>query len=100
MKYVITGDAGCLTVRIDGVLNFSVNEDFQNLLRELLARKPAQVVFDFANVPSVDSVGLGLLYIAHEDLSGLGSKCSIINPQQSVIRLLQLTQADRLFAVT
>lgn len=99
MKYEIIADSGVLTIKFEGALNFSVNESFQNLIYYLLRRNPIRVVFDFANVPSIDSVGLGLLYIAHEDLSGIGCQASIIHPEESVLRLLKLTQADCLFNV-
>jgi anti-sigma B factor antagonist len=52
-----------------------------------------------AGVASMDSVGLGLLYIAQEDLSGHGAKLSITSPSENVRRLLELTQSNLVFDV-
>jgi len=99
MNYKISDVGGVVQVSLDGNLNFSCNEDFQGLLQKLLQSSSKRVEFNMAGVASMDSVGLGLLYIAQEDLSGHGAKLSITSPSENVRRLLELTQSNLVFDV-
>ena len=75
-------------------------EEFQIMLEELVGRKTRRVVFDLSSLNHIDSVGLGLLYIAQEDLAGQGAKLSLASPQDAVYRLLELTEANKTFEIT
>ncbi|HVI49736.1 MAG TPA: STAS domain-containing protein [Candidatus Sulfotelmatobacter sp.] len=99
MNYRISENGGVVQVSLDGSLNFSCNEDFQGLLQKLMQSASKRVEFNMSGVASMDSVGLGLLYIAQEDLSGNGAKLSITNPSENVRRLLELTQSNLVFDV-
>lgn len=99
MNYKISEVDGVLRVSLDGSLSFSCNEDFQTMLHELMQRSAKRIEFNMVGVPNIDSVGLGLLYIAQEDLSSHGAKLSIVSPSENVRRLLELTQSNLIFDV-
>ena len=99
MIYQITESGDVVTVALEGALNFAVNEDFQVLLEKLVGMKPRQVVFNLAGLSGIDSVGLGLLHIASEDLSGMKARVCLKSPRESVARLLDLTEADKTFEI-
>lgn len=99
MDYRLSETGGVVTVALAGSLNFAVNENFQSLLAKAVAAKPRRVVFDLSGLKAIDSVGLGLLYIAQEDLSAIGAKLALASPREAVARLLELTEADKTFEI-
>jgi anti-sigma B factor antagonist len=99
MNYRISENNGAVNVTLEGALNFAANEEFQALLEKLVNMAPRHVTFNLAGLSGIDSVGLGLLHIAQEDLSGLKAKVSLAAPRESVSRLLELTEAHKTFEI-
>ena len=100
LAYKIQENNGTIEVALEGQLNFSVNETFHTLIQRLVNDKPRQVVFNLSGLSNIDSVGLGLLYIAHEDLSGINSRLSLAAPRANVANLLAMTEARQTFEIT
>jgi anti-anti-sigma regulatory factor len=50
-------------------------------------------------VTRIDSVGLGLLYIAREEVANAGSKIRLKSPQSGIVKMLELTEADADFDI-
>ncbi len=101
MSINITTSQDGITVKFDGPLNFSINEAFETTIEQpkKLAPKPKRVTFDLARVNQIDSVGLGLLYIAHEDFSDLRVPFTLAEPSEPVKRLLELTESEKTFDI-
>jgi len=99
MKYKTTNNNGAVQVNIEGALNFAANEDFHVLLDSVIKLAPCSVVFNLSAVSGIDSVGLGLLYIAQEDLAAMNAKLSLAAPRDGVLRLLELTEASKTFEI-
>ena len=93
MNYQVDEDGSGVTVRLSGDLNFSANTDFRAILEKLTAARGRTVTFDLANVARIDSVGLGLLYIAKEEVAGSG-RIRLKSPQSGIMKMLELTEAD------
>lgn len=93
MNFQLDETAEGLYVRLSGDLNFSANNDFRSLLDKLSSAGGSTVTFDLANVGRIDSVGLGLLYIAKEEVAGLG-RIRLKSPQSGIMKMLELTEAD------
>jgi len=100
MKYDITQKGEICHVSLDGQLNFAAHQDFHALLLAVIAAKAKKVVFEMSHVTGIDSVGLGLLYIAQEDVAKSGKSLCLASPRDSVARLLELTEAEKLFEIT
>lgn len=99
MEFQINQSGDTATVSLEGQLNFSSNEKFESLLDKLVKLKPGKVVFNLAGLSQIDSVGLGLLYIAQEDLTGAGASLALSSPREAVLRLLELTEAHKTFTI-
>lgn len=100
MNFQYDEDASGIVVRMSGDLNFSANGEFRAVLEKLAAAKGRQVTFDLANVPRIDSVGLGLLYIAREEVAAAnGARIRLKSPQSSIVKMLELTEADADFDI-
>lgn len=86
-------------IHLEGQLNFSANEFFEDLVQKLVSRGRKKIVFELSKVTHIDSVGLGLLFIAREDLNAASSTLSLKSPQGMVSRLLELTDAHKSFEI-
>ncbi|MFD2233637.1 STAS domain-containing protein [Phaeospirillum tilakii] len=99
MDYRFSEQGGVTHVALAGQLNFAANEDFQAIVERVTKLRGAKVVFDLSGLSHIDSVGLGLLYIAHEELASVNSKLVLQHPRDTVLRMLQLTEADETFEI-
>jgi len=97
MKYSLSEDGNAVRVGLEGQLNFAANEEFQSLLNRLMGFKNRKVVLELSRLSHIDSVGLGLLYIAKEDLATVGSSICLQAPKDNVLRMLELTEAHKSF---
>ncbi|WP_096703490.1 STAS domain-containing protein [Magnetospirillum sp. 15-1] len=99
MQFRVKDEGTSVHVSLEGQLNFAANEDFQSLLSQLSSFKNRKVTFEMSGLSHIDSVGLGLLYIAREDLAEGGSSISLVNPRDNVFRMLELTEAHKTFEI-
>ena len=99
MNYRLDTTADGVTVSLEGLLNYAANQDFVTLLQELGEIGAGQVVFDLSALRHIDSVGLGMLYIAKEQLAGKGASICLSSPQPNVKRMLELTEAGDVFEI-
>ncbi|MBR9970935.1 STAS domain-containing protein [Magnetospirillum sulfuroxidans] len=97
MQYKVQNDGSTALVTLEGQLDFSANDTFEKLLDGLKSAPPSKLIFDLSALSTIDSVGLGLLYIASEDLEGV--PVVLRNPQGYVARLLELTDAAKMFQI-
>ena len=99
MQFRISPDGANIAVTLDGQLNFAANENFQALLGQLASFKAKKVFLEMSGLTHIDSVGLGLLYIAREDLAESGAGITLVKPRDNVYRMLELTEAHKTFEI-
>jgi anti-anti-sigma factor len=99
MQYNIARNGQAFTIALSGQLNFAAHETFAGILHDLESVQSSKVVFDLSGLSHIDSVGLGLLYIAHEELDRAGNRMALSSPQGGVKRLLDLTEAAESFEI-
>lgn len=99
MQYRVARDGRAITVALNGQLDLDANEKFAAMLRDLEGIGTAQVVFDLSGLTHMDSVGLGLLYIAQEELDRGGNRLALSMPSGPVKRLLELTESGQTFEI-
>jgi len=92
MQFQFEEDSSGILVHMSGDLNFAANGDFKTVIDRLATSRGRTVTFDMAKVNHIDSVGLGLLYIAKEEVNS--GKIRIRSPQAGVMKLLKLTESD------
>ena len=99
MKFNMVENGGAIAVELSGAIDFSCNEEFEVMLDSIKAKTPKKVVFDLAGVSSLDSVGLGLLFIAREEFADINCPFALRRASGSVARLLALTNAKMAFVL-
>jgi len=99
MNYSIQESGSEVVINLDGHLNFAASKDFKRLITDLGKVKDRPVVFDLTKVPYIDSVGLGLLYIAKEEFGTAGRRLSLRAPGEAVRKMLRLTEAEAEFDI-
>ena len=99
MNFQFDETATGVSVRITGDLDFAANGEFKKIIDRLVTVKGKPVTFDLAGVGRIDSVGLGLLYIAKEEASPPGGKIHLKSVQKGVLKMLELTEADTDFDI-
>lgn len=94
MKYLYDG----------GNLKISLNEELDmNSCRELrqvidgyiMKYQPNEVTFDLSNVNFMDSSGIGLIIGRYNLIKLLNSKLTILNPSESIKRIIELSSLGR-----
>ncbi|HIJ62233.1 MAG TPA: STAS domain-containing protein [Rhodospirillaceae bacterium] len=99
MNYQVSEDNSGIKVRLSGELSFVSNKEFKALIDKLGGSKGRPLTFDLADVSHIDSVGLGLLYIAKEEVGPATGKIRLKSPKSNVLKLLHLTEAETDFDI-
>lgn len=68
-----------VTLALDGNLDNSTVATLEPKLNETLASKPAQLIFDLANLKYVTSVGIRLFFVAMKQQKQHGGQASFVN---------------------
>lgn len=100
MQFSVAKNGQALTVALQGDLKFTDSRTFASLLRDLGEVAGTRIVFDLSAISHIDSIGLGLLYMAQEKLDGVGASMSLARPQDGVLRLLKQIEAEAAFQIT
>jgi anti-sigma B factor antagonist len=74
---------------------FTLGNMFQ-LQRALQELKPPYLVFDIAQVPYMDSAGLGLLVNFYVAAQKGGRRMAVVGASQRIMALLEMTKVDSL----
>lgn len=74
---------------------FTLNNMFQ-FQRTLQEMKPPYLIFDIAQVPYMDSAGLGLLVNFYVAAQKHGRKMAIVGATQRIMALFEMTKVDNL----
>lgn len=97
MNFSISHQDDTLTVRLDGVMDYTVTSLMNGLINDIGSIAASRVVFDLARVGRVDSVGLGMLHLAKDEIVGKGRHLTIRGAAGNVRRLFELTDGDSSF---
>lgn len=89
------------TVDIDlsGKFTFRDHEAFKDVLATIAAEASSQVVLHMHALQFVDSAGLGMLLLAHDEAAKHNRKITITGIQGQVKKMFDMTRLDRMFAV-
>lgn len=99
MRFTTHEENGATIVSLTGSIEFSCNEEFEAMLDDLKAAKPKKVIMDLSGVTILDSVGLGLLFIAKDEFGEMECPFSLRRPQGAVARLLAISNARMTFII-
>lgn len=77
----------------------SMVQDFKGELKAAVEKAPGELVIDLAGVEMVDSVGIGVIIAAHNSLTPIGAKLSVVNVSPDIFDLLRTMRLDRHFTI-
>jgi anti-sigma B factor antagonist len=97
MKMETTGD----TLRITSVLQLSeANANaFRDWVRRAFNNGHRNIEVDLSQTSFVDSCGLGALIGLHKAAATRQGKLMLVNPQQPIQQILELTRLDGIFEI-
>jgi len=84
------------------VIGEMVSENCENLKETALSiasKKPEEVVLDLAEVPFIDTSGLGVLVGLRSRLKEKKIDFRVVNPSERVLNSLYLTRLDTVFGI-
>ncbi len=79
-----------LVVVAEGEVDVSCASELRNAINDALASDTDAVVVDLAQVPYIDSTGIGVLVGAAHRALDEGVSFAVVNPQRNVRRVLDL----------
>lgn len=97
MNYSLKSEGETVVATLDGRIDYSTVGTLDDAIRTIAEIDPGAIIFDLALVPTMDSVGLGLLLSVHETFAD--KSITLRNLQPHVSHLLDLTAARSLFEV-
>lgn len=71
----------------------------QLLLDQALARRPARLVLDLTDCPSIDAAGIELLLSTHRCLWASEGRLALRRPTARVLRLLEIAHATKVLQI-
>lgn len=77
-------------VLIDGEVDVSNAQELSKTLDDAIAQSPAAIEVDLAQVPYIDSTGIGVLVKSAHIASEKNCEFCVSNPQSNVLRVLTL----------
>lgn len=90
MKYKY--DENILNINLDEELDMNTCKTLRTVIDGYIMRyQPKEFVFDLSEVSFMDSSGLGLIIGRYNLLNLMNSKMTILNPNKSIKRVLELS---------
>jgi anti-sigma B factor antagonist len=87
-------------IQIHGALRLGVGVDsFRQAMEDALAAGNARVVVNFAEVPMIDSSGIGILVKAMASAKQRGGAVKLLSPSKFVVQTLKLIGVLNLFEI-
>lgn len=97
MNVSISHQEDTLTVALDGIMDYTTTSQMEGLIGDLHSIKSGRVIFDLTKVSRVDSVGLGMLHLAKDEILTNGTRLTLRGASGNVRRLFELTGGDSTF---
>lgn len=89
---------GVLTIEISGPMT-TVDESLQGTILKRLEAGNRHFIIDMADVPSIDSAGLGQLIFAYTAVKKANGTMQLLPPNKRVRERLRITQLDTVLEI-
>lgn len=86
-------------VKISGEVDIATSSQFEDAILSQVRAKRPQVRLDVEDMEYIDSTGIGILMDIKKNHLNAGQEIVLIKPKRSILKLLQLTGADRIFTI-
>lgn len=98
LKKYLSDDNKCLTIAIDERFDFSVHQHFRNAYADC-TQNGTQFILDLAKTSYMDSSALGMILLLKDHVEKLSGELKIVNPNDSVNKILEIAQFHRLMTI-
>lgn len=82
---------------LQGKLVRGVEGQLFDLAKQLLSKGQKYVLLNLAEVPVIDSIGVGVLIKVYKDIDAAGGKLKLLNPSSLTRQLLSMTSLHSVF---
>jgi|YNPMSStandDraft_2_1061718.scaffolds.fasta_scaffold00036_20 anti-anti-sigma factor len=89
-----------LIVRLWGDLDLYHAGQFRKTLDDIFAQNIYNLVFNLEKMPYIDSSGIGVLVYARTIVTKKGGKLSLVNPQETVLKVLDISRLRAFFDIS
>ncbi len=90
-------DLSTWVLAFSGKLLFQSRHAFHDAMTQAKKTSPRLIILDLEELVHLDSAGLGLLAVAHKNLTSMGIGLAIANTQKTVREILLLTNMDKMY---
>lgn len=84
---------------LEGEIDLHVSPTISDSLRNLVAKKPKQLLVDLSKVTYIDSSGLAVLIEGMQNVAHYGGKFALFGLQESVRPIFQIARLDQVFRI-
>jgi HptB-dependent secretion and biofilm anti anti-sigma factor len=99
MDYLIFDEEADMRVMMTGELTLADHGRIRHLIGELMRAGPTRLVLDLTRLEFIDSAGVGMLLIAHEEAGRHGKELVLREPRGQVLRVLDLAHLDKVVCI-
>ncbi len=93
------GSGEAVVVDVGNELRGGSSEEFRHVVRHLVSQGVKWMILDFGKALSVDSMAVGVLIMAFRLCEESGGEVILLQPQRSLISLLEMLTIDQFFRV-
>lgn len=97
---ITTADDESIIVAAEGEVDVSCASELRDAIDEALSAQPAGVIVDLAQVPYIDSTGIGVLVGAAHRAIDTAVPLRVANPQRNVKRVLGMLRVTDELGIT
>lgn len=73
--------------------------EFYQVINKFIDDKIDKIFIDFKNVNLMNSSGLGMIASSYREIQGSSSKLILVNIPEKIMKLLKMTQLDKIFTI-
>jgi len=99
VKAVASGGVEIIAISGKIVGSAQASQDFQELVRSLVAEGKKKYVIDLAETPWTNSLGVGMLMSAYTTVKKAGGEVVLANATDRICDMLKVTRLDHVFSV-
>jgi anti-sigma B factor antagonist len=99
VKAVESGGVEIIAITGKIVGSAQASQDFQELIRSLVAQGKKKYVIDLIDTPWTNSLGVGMLMSAYTSVKKSGGDVVLANATDRIRDLLKVTRLDHVFSV-
>ena len=99
IKHRVERQGSTIRLFLEGEIDMYLAPSLRNVLHQLIAEKPQEIIVDVKNVPFIDSSGVATLVEAVRRLKGTNSRLRVENPTQPVRYTFEITQLAKIFGI-